>query len=198
MFKRRKGYLLLTMLVLTGLAGRIHSDTLSGKERRHLITELKTSRAKFLETIQGLSKKQLQYRSNKHQLSIEECVRRAAIFENALWSASVIALQQSPHRAHETEDSLLQARFYQYMNDCSPYLHPASNKNFQEAVTLYNDERNEALRYARTTTENVHSHFIQTAWGKPDIYQVILMMSYSSSYYTRQIESIKSSASFPH
>src|SRR6059058_1110824 len=186
MFKRKKGYLLLTMLVLTGLAGRIHSDTLSGKERRNLINELKTSRTAFLKSFQGLSKKQLRFRSNKHQLSIEECVHRAAVFENALWSASTIALQQSSHQSQVTEDSLLPTRFYKYMNNCSLYLHSGKKQDFQDALTLYNNERDAAVRYARTTTENVRGHFMQTAWGKLDVYQLMLMISFSSNYFTRQ------------
>jgi hypothetical protein len=38
MFKRTRGYLLLTLLVLTGLAGRKHNETLTGKEREQLLT----------------------------------------------------------------------------------------------------------------------------------------------------------------
>lgn len=38
MFKRTRGYLLLILLVLTGLAGRTHTETLTGKERNQLLT----------------------------------------------------------------------------------------------------------------------------------------------------------------
>jgi hypothetical protein len=38
MFKRTRGYLLLTLLVLTGLAGRTHNETFTGKESTQLLT----------------------------------------------------------------------------------------------------------------------------------------------------------------
>ncbi|MFL5788794.1 MAG: hypothetical protein ACJ748_12120, partial [Flavisolibacter sp.] len=61
MLKRTKGYFLLTMLVLTGLAGRLHTDTLSGKERRFLISELKLTSSDFLLSIKYLTPRQLNY-----------------------------------------------------------------------------------------------------------------------------------------
>ena len=38
MFKRTRGYFLLTLLVLTGLAGRKHTETLTGKESNQTLT----------------------------------------------------------------------------------------------------------------------------------------------------------------
>jgi hypothetical protein len=44
MLKRTKGIFLLILLVLTGFAGRISSDTISRQERRFLIEHLKIPR----------------------------------------------------------------------------------------------------------------------------------------------------------
>jgi hypothetical protein len=38
MFKRTRGYLLLILLVLTGLAGRKHNENFTGKESNQLLT----------------------------------------------------------------------------------------------------------------------------------------------------------------
>ena len=46
MHKRTKGYTLLLLLVLTGLAGRQSTTTITSKERRFLIEELKESKSK--------------------------------------------------------------------------------------------------------------------------------------------------------
>ena len=59
MFKRTKGYLLLTLLVLTGLAGNTHSNSLSGKERKVLVNHLKDSKTAFLKSVKNLSEDQL-------------------------------------------------------------------------------------------------------------------------------------------
>ncbi|HEX2535578.1 MAG TPA: hypothetical protein VHK69_17670, partial [Chitinophagaceae bacterium] len=59
MFKRTNGYILLALLVVTGLAGRISSDTISSKERRTLTGQLKDTRNALVKSVKGLTAEQL-------------------------------------------------------------------------------------------------------------------------------------------
>src|SRR3982751_4119986 len=94
MLKRTKGYLLLTMLVLTGLAGRFHTETLTNKERRILLQGIKEARAAFNESTSGLSKKQVNFRIAKSQPSIKDYIYQAVSAEQYFWSIAKDALVQ--------------------------------------------------------------------------------------------------------
>ena len=85
MFKRNKGYFLLTMLVLTGLAGRIHTDSLRGKERKSLVSEIKSDRAALLSEIKDLSSRQFNYQF--HGTSIKKCIQDQINYETNIWMA---------------------------------------------------------------------------------------------------------------
>src|SRR3982751_2395654 len=94
MLKRTKGYLLLTLLVLTGLAGNTHSNSISGKERRSLVNQLKDSKAALLESIEGLSDAQLNFKPAPDKWSVRECIYHLAVAENNLWTATSAALKK--------------------------------------------------------------------------------------------------------
>ena len=49
MLKRTKGRILLTMLVVTGLAGTVNNSTLSNKERKFVIIQLKDTKTEASE-----------------------------------------------------------------------------------------------------------------------------------------------------
>ena len=68
MLKRTKGYTLLLLLVLTGLAGRISTTTITSKERRVAIDELKESKVAVLKSVKGLSEKQLNFITQEQQI----------------------------------------------------------------------------------------------------------------------------------
>ena len=197
MFKRTKGYLLLTMLVLTGLAGRLHTDTLSGRERRNLLQELKHSKSLFTESISGLSKKQLSYRKHKGQLSIRDYVYRAVNSEHELWTKVQFALAQpgALQKDMQADDNLpfLTIQEGQKMNGENSF----KFKNLDEALDLFKKDIADQLKYVRTTTENVRVHSNNTAFGKLDAYQMMMMNALCLKYFTGQIEDLKSSPAFP-
>lgn len=195
MFKRTKGYFLLTMLVLTGFAGKIHTDTLSGKERRTLFKELKISRVEVTESIAGLSAKQLNFKISKDQVSIKDCIYRLAAIENELWMKANASLQQ--------ETAIKKT----VLNDEELVLVISSNKpcenkavkfkSVKEAMKLYKKNRNEMQKFLNTSTENARAHVAQTSFGNFDVYQLLLLNTILSDEYIRQIEKIKAHPNFP-
>ena len=94
MYKRTKGYTLLLLLVLTGLAGRISMTTVTSKERRLLIDNLKDSKAYLQKSVKGLSELQLNFKAAPNKWSIKECVQHIALAENNLWNMAETALKQ--------------------------------------------------------------------------------------------------------
>ena len=201
MLKRPKGYLLLTMLVLTGLAGRLHSDTLSGKERRFLINELKTSKSAFTESIEGLSIKQINFKPGKNKKSIKDCIYHLAFIQNNLWQITKNGLKKSTNtiQIKKISDTEVATLLEHQLQDPELFisLKNGSVLSNEEAKKLLKDNRADLLRYIKTTTENVRSHMVQTPHGVFDAYQVMLMNSMYTNYFTRVIEHIKSNPNFP-
>ena len=54
MLKRTKGRILLTTLVITGLAGTVKNTTLSNQERKFAVSQLKETKTDLLRSIRGL------------------------------------------------------------------------------------------------------------------------------------------------
>ena len=194
MFKRTKGYLLLTMLVLTGLAGRLHSDTLSGKERRILIKELKTSRAQLAGAIEGLSNKQFNFKSSKSGASIKECIYQLAFIENELWIKADLSLKQeaSVEKPDVRDDDLPSL-----ITDEKLAGNKTKFKTIREALKLYKNNRNEMQKFVNTSTENIRAHIIQTSFGNLDVYQIVLLNTLLTQRYIREIQTVRSNPNFP-
>jgi hypothetical protein len=195
MFKRTKGYFLLTMLVLTGLAGRMHTNILTTKERRTLVTELKSSRNDFLRSVEGLSAKQLNFRPGKNELSIKECVYKLASVENYLWTTAKASLKEeitSVPKSISNDEAL-----FSFVAQKNFQCNEVNFKNTKEALKFYKNERADILKYVHTSTENVRAHAAKTCAGNFDAYQLIMLNAIFAGYYTQQIENIKMHANFP-
>jgi hypothetical protein len=195
MFKRTKGYFLLTMLVLTGLAGRMHTNILTTKERRTLVTELKSSRNDFLKSVEVLTPKQLNFKTNKNEMSIKQCVFKLTSIENNLWAAAKTSLKQETSSLQKTisNDEALTSFIQQKTFQCDEL----KFKNTKEALKFYKNERADMLKYVHTSTENVRAHIAKTCAGNFDAYQLLLLNTIFAKYYTQQIETIKSNPNFP-
>jgi hypothetical protein len=194
MFKRTRGYFLLTMLVLTGLAGRMHFTILTTKERHTLVAELKSSRNDFLKTVEGLTAKQLNFKADKNSPSLKEYIYRLVSIENSLWTSARLSLKGETTSARGTvSDEKLAAIVHQTSFDPGTI----KFKNNKEALKFYKNRRAEMLRYVHTSTENVRSHIAGTAIGNFDAYQLILLNTIYCKHYTSQIERIKADPSFP-
>jgi hypothetical protein len=197
MFKRTKGYFLLTMLVLTGLAGRVHTTILTTKERHTLVAELKTSKKDLPKTVEGLSTNQLNFKADKNALSIRECVYRLVSIESSLWISAEAALKQEPFSIQKTisgDEALITVAEQQQRN----FQHKELKfKNIKQALKFYKNERAEMLRYVQTSTQNVRRHIAQTSIGNFDAYQLMLLNTIYAKTYIQQIEEIKAHPNFP-
>lgn len=199
MLKRTKGYILLTMLVLTGLAGRIHTDTLRGKERTLLVNEIKTNKASFLSEINGLSRKQLNYQVKGQ--SIRNIIHEELCYESNIWNSCKMQVSKQEviltnnHAVTDNEFSeLLKTGCIEFNLPTTNY---KPNKATKEEIAALKKLKDEELKFARTTTDNLHRYTLQTNYGTLDIYQVMLLTSAYSNNRIQQIKSLKSSAGFP-
>jgi hypothetical protein len=205
MLKRTKGYLLLTLLVLTGLAGNTHSSSISSKERKALTNQLKDSKATFLKSVKGLSEAQLNFKAAPDKWSVKECIYHLALAEGNLWGIADAQLKQAANPEKRPEIKVTDEAFVKMVSDrtnkvktSEPFEpHNAPWKTTDEAIEAFKAKRTDLLKYVKTSTEDLRNHVVQMPFGYVDSYQVMLMIAAHTLRHTKQIEEVKADVNFP-
>jgi hypothetical protein len=205
MLKRRKGYTLLLLLVLTGLAGRLSTTTITNKERRLIIDKLKESKMAVLKSVTGLSEKQLNFKISADKWSIKECLLHITLDENSLWNRADAALKKPADRQKKKETKLNDQEVLSILTTGEQKKQVLENfklekpqwKTSKEALAAFKDKRNELIKFAKTSTDDMRNHVLQMPIGQIDTYQMILYISAHTKYHIAQIEEIKADPAFP-
>ncbi len=205
MLKRTKGRLLITLLVVTGLAGTLNNNSVSQQERKYAVSLLKDSKTSLLEEVKDLSVKQLNHRSPSSQLSIKNCLIQMALTEKKLWETISTAMLQpaNPEKRADielTDEKLIQLTEQGEIGTLSTNTFKQANtpiKTAEEATTSFKALRNDHIKYMKSSTEDLRNHVVLTPAGWLDCYQFILLISASTNHCVRLIEDLKTQPGFP-
>jgi hypothetical protein len=205
MLKRTKIYLVLTLLVLTGFAGSLNTESLSSKERKSLVNQLKETKKAFLQSIKGLSEEQLNFKPSPESWSIKECAYHLALSENNLWQMADKTLKEASNPEKRNGIKVSDEQLVKMVEDRSvkvkttEKLEPASAKykNLDEALEDFKTHRAELVKFVKTSTDDMRNHVTQMPFGSIDSYQLLLMIAAHTNRHIQQIEEIKANARFP-
>ena len=202
MRRKKTGYILLALLVITGLAGTI-SGSISGKERRIALNLMKSTKADVLLSLKGLSGKQLNFKAAPDKWSAKECLYHIAVSENTLWQWLETSLQSPANPEKRSEIKLTDEQVIEVMEDRSHKiktnisLEPKNTpyKSFVQALDDFKKKRAAHIEYIKSTTEDLRDHIVQTPFGWVDCYQLCLMIASHSNRHMNQINETKEEAS---
>ena len=205
MHKRTKGYTLLLLLVLTGLAGRQSTTTITSKERRFLIEELKESKSSVQKSVKGLTNEQLNFKAGAKNWSIKECLQHIALAENNLWNIADATLKKIPNPEKKTEIKLKDEDIVALLTTRNKKLEApesfkpakANWKTIEETLEAFKDKRTSLIKYTKTSTADMRNHVLKMPIGDIDAYQMLLYISAHTKRHTLQIEEIKANPAFP-
>jgi len=205
MQKRKYGYILLTLLVISGLAGTPSGNTLSKKERKYAIEQMKDTRADVLRSVKDLTEAQLNFRPGRDQWTIKECIYHIAISERNLWNLIEATMKSPANPEKRSEIKLTDDELVKMMQDRSfkvkttEQFEPKNTpyKNLEEALTDFKINRVSHIKYVKSTTEDLRNHVAQMRFGWIDCYQICLMISAHSNRHIQQINEVKNSTGFP-
>lgn len=205
MLKRTKSYWLLTLLVLTGFAGSFETNSLTGKERKILVADLKQTRKTLLQKVEGLNETQLAFRPNDSSWTVKECIYHIAISENNLWNLAAQALKSPANPDKRKEIRLTDEALVKVMQDRSTKYKVRENfdpktaayKTTEEALEDFKTKRAALVKFVKTSTDDMRSHVTDGPGGAVDVYQMLLMIAAHTNRHTQQIESILSHERFP-
>jgi hypothetical protein len=119
MLKRTKGLLLLTLLVITGLAGTLKDSIISQKERKSAVNLMKDTKADVIKSVKGLSDAQINFKPAPDRWSVKECVYHIAIAEKNLWDLLEGSMKASANPEKRSEIKLTDEQLIKIMEDRS-------------------------------------------------------------------------------
>lgn len=200
------GRYLLTLLVITGLAGTLKDNTLRSGERKYALNLMKDSYRETTSALADLSDKQLGFRTDKKAWSVRDCFYHLVATEQVLWSLFE-KLMRSP--ANPEKRRLIRHSDRHWLalaeQDGNPLLGTAEPdpsitgyRNFRQAWNRFRKNRLHHIRYMRTSTEDLRNHVIELPSGWVDGYQLYLLIAAHSRFHSRQIMAIKSHPGFPN
>ncbi|MET0393179.1 MAG: hypothetical protein ABW019_08545, partial [Chitinophagaceae bacterium] len=200
MLKRTKGRFLLTLLVITGLAGTLKNTTLTQPERKLAVSELKKGKDRMLQSVKGLSEAQLSFKPAGQQQSIRDCMNQLVLAEQLLWQNLETTMKQpsaDEPQGRKLGDREVLAQAEGNYPDLLQLQAATGHKQPAAGLTSFRTLRTEHIRYTRSTTEDLRDHFLQLPFGKIDAYQFILFIAACTDRYLRQIDQIKNAPGFP-
>lgn len=205
MLKRTTGRVLLTLLVITGLAGTYKNNSLSKDERKYALALMKDSYKEAMKSVKGLSEAQLDYRTAPEKWSVKECIYHIAATEKGLWSLLENTMKNAANPEKRAEIKVTDEAFVNRVKDRSQKAQAAepfqprniTYKSLEEALADFRVSRMAHIRYMKTSTEDLRNHVVQMPFGWIDCYQLYLMIGAHSNRHTQQIHEVMSSPGFP-
>jgi len=205
MLKRRLGVYLITLLVITGLAGTINDDSITKPQRKYAIGLMKESYRDIIESVNKLSGQQLNFQTSTNSSSIKEFIFQFAATEKYLWQKFENAMknQANPEKrsnikisddqiANLEEDVLLKA-----LSTGDGFAKKTSPASLVKTAETIKNQRQDYIKYMRTTTEDLRNHVVQLPSGWVDCYQLYLLITRYSFYISQKITALKSDPAFP-
>ena len=205
MLKRTIGRSLLSLLVITGLAGTINDSSLSKKERKYAINLMRETRDDAIKSTTGLSNAQLNYKATPEKWSVKECMYHIAGAEKLLWSLFENNMKEpaNPEKRSEikvTDDQLVKMIENRTIKAQAPEPIQPKNTGFntvEDAIEDFKKNRLDHIKYLKNSTEDLRNHVTQMPFGWIDCYQLCLMIAAHSNRHTQQINEVKANAGFP-
>jgi len=185
----RFGYILLALLVLTGLAGTLSDSTLSRKERLAAIEVLRATTAReqeLRETVASASNEKDLYQKAQEKL---ELVRQ---YEEACWQELREEMKKPVSTAMLRVNRLLDHEIPAAVANVKPSLQyrsfSGSTYNKANSNVLSPTKTNlRWIRYVRNSTEDLRHHVLKTEIGNLDGYQYILYVNARKAVYLERI-----------
>jgi uncharacterized damage-inducible protein DinB len=205
MHKRNTGYILLALLVATGLASQVYNPTITQKERSFLHSDLKSTKKHLLEAVNHLSEEQLNFHPAAGSWSVADCIRHIALAEENIWQIAEAGIKQPAAPEKRVNIKVTDEQLVTMVKDRSKkaqapeVLQPASAKwkSTGDALGAFKGSRARLMKYVKTTTQDLRNHVIEDVTGTLDAYQMLLLISAHTDRHTQQIREIMSNPKFP-
>ena len=198
-------YKILSLVSLLIFFSFTTADTsLNKKERKSAISYFKETEKDLIAEVKGLSDKQLNWKPADSVWSVANCIEHITLAEKNLFDWAMNTLQEPANPAKRAELKHDDEAIKKIITDRSfkakapEVLRPAGQLgNTDHTLTIFKERREAAIKYIKTTKDDLRNHFATTPLGVVDTYQVLLFLSAHSRRHTLQIKELKAMPGFP-
>ncbi len=198
MLQRRNGLHLLTLLVVTGLAGTANDNALSGKERKFALSIMKKSKENASSVFKGLSPEELHNKKSSSQWTVKDYIHYTADQEKKLWEIfeTTMDMPTNPEKRSDiklSDNQIIELAMKNPLLLHSPQIQPVENSTFEhtkEAISYLKARRNMQVKYIRNSTEDLRNHVVLMPFGWIDGYQLQLFIATLNNELFKKINEI--------
>jgi hypothetical protein len=187
----------LFVLIAFGLS----AANLTQGERDRAMSELHASRKVVVDSVAGLSQKQLNWKASAEKWSVAEVIEHLAITEDFLFGfyKQVAAGPADPKgkAAQKDEEFLKSIRSREEKFKAPDQATPKKTfASVEAALAAFKERRDRTIRYVETTQDQDLRQKIVPDF-KMDAYQMFLMIAGHAQRHVAQIDEVKATAGFP-
>lgn len=180
------------------------TTTLTDAERKYALELLQSTKDDLLKKVKGLTAEQLNFKADSNSWSIAECVEHIALAETQIFGFAKAGLQEAADPSKRSEVKTKDDELVKMVADRSQKreaqeaMKPTGKfGSYDAALTDFKAQRDDHIKYIKTTSDDLRNHYNDFPFGKLDTYQTILLMAAHSKRHTAQIQDVLSSPSFP-
>ncbi len=205
MLKRRTGLYLITLLVITGLAGTHTDNSISATERKFATVLMKDSYNNAVMVTKGLTEAQLSYKAAPDTWSVKDCMIHMAEAEKLFGSLFERSMKAPANPEKRAEIKLTDEQIVKMTEDRS-FNEQASEtiqpkymglKDLEDALAVFKLNRMAHIKYMKSTTEDLRNHVVQLRVGWVDCYQLYVLIAANSNRHIQQMTQIQANRGFP-
>ena len=182
----------------------ITSEKLTDEEREKAVMKLTETHENMMNTLDGLSEAQLNFKSSPEAWSIAECVEHLTISENTFSEMLQGTLAAAPDESMRANVTMSDDEIYAMISSrekkvttSEPFEPSGKFGTHEETLTALTAKRTEHIEYLSTTEDDFRNHFKEMPFGTIDAYQMVLFMAGHTERHTKQMQEVKDHADFP-
>lgn len=196
-------------MMLALLALPLCAEPLTKGERDQVMSHLHATRKQVLDFIAPLSEAQWNYKPGPDRWSIAECAEHITETENMLRGFIQKIVKDSPvddakRAARSANKEAGSKAVLSAMTDRSKRysapgeIRPANRfKSKADLVAALNARRDETIRYAETTPDDLRGRFFKNGTNEMDLYEMLFMISGHAERHLLQMKEVAASSGYP-
>ena len=177
------------------------ADSLSQTERDFALRTLQDTKRHFLETVEGLSDRQWNFKPGPDRWSIGEIAEHLTLTEERLFKDVLDSLQRNdtdPGSRKPTDEAVMNFMTDRTIKANAPaYLQPSHAVSRKALISRFTARRDRTIVYIQKTKDDLRHHYTIGPLGPMDAYQTIIGMSGHCDKHIAQMRDVKSSPMFP-
>jgi DinB superfamily len=198
----KKFFSLLSLLILLGFTAG--DDKLSKADKKNAISYFKETQQDLAKEIKGLSETQLNWKPADSVWSITNCVEHIALSEKNLFDWAMGTLKEPANPAKRSELKMSDEQVKQMLTNRGfkvktreGFIPTGQFGTTAQTFAVFKERRGAAIKYIKTTADDLRNHFAETPLGLVDTYQLMIFLSAHTKRHILQIAELKASPDFP-